>query len=102
LFGDEKYEEYFTWKPYTSHVYTEPGIYEIKLIVEGIVNSMPVQDSITKIIKIMAAPVAQFTVQNLCIGDTVHLTDHSYSLTDTITQWRWWFGDGEHKLTKSK
>lgn len=95
LFGDEKYEEYFTWKPYTSHVYTEPGIYEIKLIVEGIVNSMPVQDSITKIIKIMAAPVAQFTVQNLCIGDTVHLTDHSYSLTDTITQWRWWFGDGE-------
>ncbi|HNU21807.1 MAG TPA: PKD domain-containing protein [Bacteroidales bacterium] len=101
LFGDEKYEEYYSWKPFTSHIYTEAGTYQIKLIVDGIVNGKPVQDSSMKIIKIQTAPLAQFIAQNLCLGDTVYFTDQSYTLADTINQWKWWFGDGKTSIEQN-
>ncbi len=94
-FGDNNTHNSTTFEPSVSHVYASPGTYFVKLITTGVVNGLPVQDSITRIINVRPAPVANFSTDNLCLGDTVRFTDLSTAAGDTLSGWKWWFGDGK-------
>lgn len=94
-FGDNNTHSSTTFEPSVSHVYASPGTYFVKLITTGVVNGLPVQDSITRIINVRPAPVANFSTDNLCLGDTVRFTDLSTAAGDTLSGWKWWFGDGK-------
>jgi gliding motility-associated-like protein len=45
------------------------------------------------------ADVTDFSTDSVCIGDTTHFTDHSTSLSGTITDWLYDFGDGSPTST---
>jgi gliding motility-associated-like protein len=45
------------------------------------------------------ADVANFSADSVCIGSTTHFTDHSVSLSGSITNWNYNFGDGSPNST---
>jgi len=75
------------------HTYTAPGTYTIKLVTTS--NSGCVSDTGYRSVTVFAKPVALFgTTNNICIRDSVHITDTSSITMGTITSWRYNFGDG--------
>lgn len=95
LYGDGNYEEYTSWKPFVKHTFLNPGMYYVKLIVQGVINGMPALDSVNYPVQIWPAPQAQFTATNLCQGDTVRFFNQSFVMMDSIVAQKWWFGDGK-------
>jgi len=74
-----------------SHEYVNPGTYEVILIVE---DANGCTDSDTVNITVDPAPIADFTADSVCMGETTAFTDQSYSAGQPITSWYWEFGDG--------
>ncbi len=76
------------------HIYSAPGIYPVTLT--GRINSSGCENSETKNIEIVPAPVAGFTMtyvpQNLCGPLSVYFENNS---AGENLQYRWDFGNGE-------
>ena len=75
-----------------SVIFTTPGLQKIQLVA-SCGNST---DTNTVAINISAfnAPVASFTNNTICNGDTTKFTDNSTSTSGAINSWSWNFGDG--------
>lgn len=77
----------------SSHLYTNAGSYNVKLVV---ISNLGCSDSITKSIVIYPNPVVNYTAspvmgcEPLCVG----FMDSSYIATGFNAQWSWDFGDG--------
>lgn len=77
--------------PYTNHVFTTPGSYQVKLTVTDISGCTV---SKTRTITVNQLPVAMFSVpQQSCSGSAVHFDDVSIAYAGIITSWNWDFGD---------
>lgn len=76
------------------YLYTNPGSYPVFLEVtsdSGCVSS--VNDSVAVIVNPL--PETSFSIANSCLVDSVNMTDNSTILFGDITQWIWYFGNGE-------
>ncbi len=72
--------------------YTDPGSYNVSLTVEGINGC---RNTDTEIVTVNESPVADFMVNDVCIGSEGSFTDLSTSAGgDPIIDWEWDFGDG--------
>src|SRR5690606_19249238 len=72
--------------------YASPGSYVTQLTATSL-NGCSRTDN--EIIRVYQSPVVDFTVQNLCEGDTAFFSDLSTtSANDSIVFWTWDFGDG--------
>ncbi len=80
------------------HTFTNPGIYNVKLLIStsGICNA----DSMIKQIYIDTRPTTVFTPVNGCINQPVQFTDNSVNATGAVSQWKWFFGDGDSSVLK--
>jgi gliding motility-associated-like protein len=75
-----------------SHTFNTPGNNNVSLIVT---TSLGCSDTITRPVRVHANPVANFTHQDVCFGNTVSFTNTStVAATDTITSYLWAFGNG--------
>lgn len=75
------------------HVFTNPGDYEVTLLVE---NNTGCQDQVTYTVTIDSVPDVEFTFENTCEDVlTQFFADTSVIDEDAITQWLWHFGDGD-------
>ncbi len=75
-----------------SHLYANAGNHTVTLIV---MNSFGCKDTITKPVKVYYNPVAGFTFNDVCLGDTMHFTNtSSVDNSTSITKYLWIFGDG--------
>ncbi|MBK8952774.1 MAG: PKD domain-containing protein [Chitinophagaceae bacterium] len=77
--------------------YNTAGPYTLSLQVKDAngCGSLPV----TKPITILDIPVAKFGYSgNICVSDSIRLTDTSSTTAGTITQWEWIFGDGNSQI----
>lgn len=75
------------------HTYTAPGTYTIKLVTVS--NNGCVSDTGYKSVTVFAKPVALFgSTNNICIRDSIHITDTSSIASGTIISWHYNFGDG--------
>lgn len=75
-----------------SHIYTQAGIYSVKLTVSTTKNC---SSTIIKKIAVHELPDAKFTAPNACDGKNVVFTDQSIIPGNSaITKWEWNFGDG--------
>lgn len=80
-----------------NHIYANPGTYIITLIASTNNNC---KDTVLKTAVVHPLPVAQFSSENVCDGDTVLFNDLSTILTtDTIQTWAWDFGDASPFIT---
>lgn len=73
-----------------SHTYNAPGTYTVELTA----SAQNCISSGTMDVTVHPNPVADFTVQNGCMGTNTTFTDQSTISTGNITQWNWDFGDG--------
>ncbi len=75
------------------HTYTLPGTYTISLVTVS--NNGCFSDTAFKTVNVFAKPVSLFgTTNNICIGDSVLITDTSSISIGSINSWRYNFGDG--------
>ncbi|MDD4373952.1 MAG: PKD domain-containing protein [Bacteroidales bacterium] len=74
-----------------SYMYVEPGAYDVTLTVTSIDQC---QNSISYPIFVNDVPIADFSMNNGCMGDTTYFTDETVSLNGFIVEWAWDFGDG--------
>lgn len=75
-----------------SHLYSNAGSYNVRLIVS---NSVGCSDTITKPVQVYYNPVAGFTSNGACFGDSANFTNtSSVDNSSSITSYVWTFGDG--------
>ncbi len=73
-----------------AHIFGAGGIYHVKLTVT---NSNGCVDEITKSLLIHPQPVANFSYDTACVGQTTYFYDLSYTSTGQIIDWYWDFDD---------
>ncbi|MBI1184112.1 PKD domain-containing protein, partial [bacterium] len=74
-----------------AHLYKSAASYSVKLLVTT-ANSC--KDSVTKTVVVNANPTADFTVNNVCLGDSSRLTNNSKNANKSV----WNFGNGTNSL----
>jgi len=73
--------------------YNNPGFYTIKMVASS--DKGCKSDTAFGNLTVIAKPQAKFGVSgNICVGDSVRITDSSSAPVGAITQWLWDFGDG--------
>lgn len=78
--------------PNPQHLYTNPGNYSATLIA---IDNLGCADTTTKPVTVYFNPVANFTVQDVCLNDSVFFTDSSFVDTSaSVTTYLWVFSDG--------
>ena len=71
-----------------SHLFSDSGLFEISLIVE---NLFGCTDTLVKEVELLANPVADFLISDICLGDSVTFFNNSSS--DAVL-WSYDFADG--------
>lgn len=72
--------------------YPNPGTYTVSLLTE---NDQGCLDSTTNTVRIRETPVANFSVNAVCLNQIAQFNDLSTATLDPITSWKWYFGDGD-------
>jgi PKD repeat protein len=76
----------------TSHIFTAPGLYYVKL---KVFNSDNCKDSVFRIVQVYALPKPHFKYIAPQCDSTLHFIDTTSNYgTGTIASWQWKFGDG--------
>lgn len=78
-----------------NHIYAKAGEYTVKLIAT---SAQGCADSVSKTVsKFYNKPVAAFIPEpaEICVGESVKLTDKSTVTGSTINSWSWTFSDGQ-------
>jgi gliding motility-associated-like protein len=98
LFGDGNSLARNTNTPFY-HVYNLPGTYTIKLVTVS--DKDCISDTAYKTVTVFGRPLAKFGYSgNICIGDSIKITDTSSIASGSIVSWRYNFGDG-NTLTRN-
>lgn len=74
-----------------THQYAADGQYTAILEVEGVGGCT---DTASQQVVVYPAPVVDFDVQPVCLGDSSHFVDLTVMNNGTIASWLWDFGDG--------
>jgi gliding motility-associated-like protein len=69
------------------HLYSSPGIYQVKEVITGLDGC--VSDTLKKSITIGTKPIADFQVFDTCMGKPVRIVDLSTNMVGAINQWTW-------------
>jgi gliding motility-associated-like protein len=80
---------YFNQNP--NHTFPVGGTYDVKLYIE---TEFGCSDEIVLQVDVHPVPVADFSVPNVCLGETNEFTDLSEVASGIIASWDWNFGDG--------
>lgn len=75
-----------------THMYANPGTYTVTHVAYG---SNGCTDTIRKPIEIYFLPQAIFYQNTPCVGNVTQFVDSTKSLSGTITNWQWNFGDNQ-------
>ncbi len=90
-FGDTKSTSNASDQAMPTHIYSDTGIYTLKLVVK---NNAGCQDSTTSSVKVYPGFNAGFYTQGTCYQSPINFIDTSYCKYGRITDWNWNFGDG--------
>ncbi len=94
-FGDGKTLNYNSYQPEVKHSYEASGDYDVSLVVATNLAGSIVYDTITRVVTVLASPVANFTTSDVCLNATTGFRDESQAIQSQINSWNWNFGDPE-------
>lgn len=81
------------------YVYPAPGTYTIKSVVYSDKNCA--SDTAYRTVTVYGKPIAKFGYdRNICVGDSILITDTSSMVSGTVVKWQYDFGDG-NTLTRN-
>ena len=69
------------------HIYSSPGIYQVKQVITGLDGC--ISDTLKKSITIGTKPIANFQVFDTCLGKAARIINLSTNMVGTINQWSW-------------
>ncbi len=72
--------------------FNHAGFYQTSLVVTNIYGC---SDSVIMLVKVDTTPIANFSVNNVCIGNSVQFNDLSSTTGSPIIYWSWNFGNGD-------
>ena len=75
-----------------THLYNSAGTYTVTHVVA---NTNGCTDTIKQPIDIYFLPQAQFYLNPACVGNATQFTDSTKTLSGTVQNWLWNFGDGQ-------
>lgn len=78
------------------YTYTSPGTYTVSLTS---VSAAGCPFTASQQVDVYAQPAANFTAPGVCANTPMNFTDLSTSLSGTVTNWSWDFGDGSPIVT---
>jgi len=78
-----------------THSYA-PGTYNVQLVARSATGCY---DTVIHSIKIYSKPIANFSSNNPCFGQSTQFNDSSIVVNDTISAWLWSFGNGITPVT---
>lgn len=98
-FGDGNTEVRNNGNPFY-HKYTTADSYEIFLIVTS--DNSCRSDTLKRTVTVLPRPVAKFGFdRNVCLGQSIQISDSSVAAGVPITSWHWNFGDGNSAIRTS-
>ncbi|MBK7174406.1 MAG: PKD domain-containing protein, partial [Bacteroidales bacterium] len=90
-FGDGNQISYTTYSPVVNHVYTQAGNFVVTLKVS---TQNACENTYQQLISIGAAPLAEYTYQSTCEGESTQFTDLTTTSNGvSIVSWNWNFGE---------
>ena len=69
------------------HIYSSPGIYQVKQVITGLDGC--ISDTLKKSIIIGTKPIANFQIYDTCLGKPARIINQSTNMVGTINQWSW-------------
>ena len=87
-------------QPQPSHQYATAGPRTVAFTLTNLDNGCSSTETITA--DVIATPIANFTSDSACIGDSLHLLNTSTTPTDPITQWIWTSNFGSLVATENQ
>ena len=78
--------------------YSAAGSYNVKL---SIADAKGCKDDTVQLVVVDTLPVAVFSVNDNCLGDSSLFTDNSQQGSNPFTGWKWRFGDGDTSSLQS-
>ncbi|MBK7031274.1 MAG: PKD domain-containing protein [Bacteroidales bacterium] len=84
---------YNSYQSLTTHTFTQPGTFLVKLRVSTIVGGSVISDSTQRVITVIATPLAGFSTQDVCYKQESMFTDTTKANGATLLTYRWEFGD---------
>ena len=78
--------------------YSAAGSYNVKL---SIADAKGCKDDTVQLVVVDTLPVAVFSVNDNCLGDSSLFTDNSQQGSNPFTSWKWKFGDGDSSSLQS-
>jgi gliding motility-associated-like protein len=98
IFGDGNILDKINESAFYYH-YTTAGNFIVQLVVSSTQSCN--SDTLKQMVTVTEAPTSKFIVnKNICLGDSVLITDQSTIPSSSILQWQWDFGDG-NSVTKN-
>lgn len=88
----------FSTDAVVTYTFPTPGTYAVTL---NITTQNGCKSSITKSVKVLENPVADFKFSNACSGREISFTNNSTINTDTIIAWLYTFEDGKTSTDKN-
>jgi len=74
-----------------THTYTSSGFYRASLMINSSTGCI---DTVSKLVQVYYKPMANFTQNNICFGDSMHFNNtSSVDPSTSITNYLWSFGD---------
>ena len=92
-FGDGNIRTYTSFTDTIHHTYSNPGPYEISLVISAQSGGFTIYDTITQGIYINPSPIAGFLVSGVCLGNTSRFINLSDSNGVSIQALSWNFGN---------
>jgi gliding motility-associated-like protein len=89
----------FLFEP--SHVYSDTGVYVVKLIAFKIRPTDTCSDTTKRIVRVYPNFKVNFIGNNVCQGDSIQFTDMTTSRYGVTNKWKWDFGDGTMDTVKN-
>ena len=84
---------YTAYQQFTSHTFTLPGTYLVKLRVSTQVGASTVSDSTERIITVVPSPLAGFVSENVCYREPALFADTTLPNGAILLSYRWEFRD---------
>lgn len=82
------------------HAFERPGQYFVQL---AITNDAGCADTVVQAVSITQKPNVAFDLaEDICLGDTVWLTNRSSIVGDSISEWVWEWGDGSSTVGQNR
>jgi PKD repeat protein len=90
-FGDGNTISYSSYEPVVEHIYVNPGVYEVTLVITADIGGNVYSDTTGMSIEVYPTPESGISVANSCYGDSTYFYYAGSGNGEPVSYWHWDF-----------